>query len=93
MLNVQWWEQQEGRGLARVPPRGRVPVPALPFGRTSGMRPFTENRARGPVFRTQSLRFLITVGMSRSEPKSLDAIGPNPEVPSAFPARRKNGGS
>src|SRR5437016_4761998 len=41
----------------------------------------------------QSLRLRITVGISRSLPKSLDAIGPNPAEPSGrVSPLRKNGG-
>src|SRR5438034_3135589 len=42
----------------------------------------------------QSLKLRITVGISRSLPKSLDAIGPNPPEPSdRVKPFRKNGGS
>ena len=57
-----------------------------------------QRTARSPSVLThsinQSLKLRITVGISRSLPKSLDAIGPNPPEPSErVKPFRKNGGS
>src|SRR6185369_14237379 len=49
----------------------------VPLPRTPGAR-----RRGAPLPQTQSLKFRITVGMSRSVPKSLLAIGPKPPLPS-----------
>ena len=45
------------------------------------------------AFNDQSLKLRITVGISRSLPKSLDAMGPNPLLPSGrvSPLRKKGG--
>ncbi len=79
--------KKEGRG-GRPRPSRAVVAGASPRHpkRTEGVR-----RDSLP----QSLKLRITVGISRSLPKSFDAMGPNPPEPSGRvkPPLRKKGGS
>jgi len=81
--------RKKGRGAAEEP----RPVRAVDPGSLSpGSR--AARRRGAPRWKRQSLKLRITVGMSRSLPKSLDAIGPKPPEPSGrLNPFRKNGGS